>query len=516
MIETLLSLMLSVSVTTARQNNYRTSANTAETILTPSSVVGGGFRKLRSLSVDGQVYAQVLYVPALTIGGALHDTAFVATLHNSVYAFDVRTGVQLWTTNLGTPMSTWPNKGIQNLIQGNELGILSTPVIDESASRMYVVASGSGTGGSATWVLWKLNLLTGATVDSVTVAGSVSGTGSGGSTVTFSAQNHLQRTALTLANGKVYIGMGSYSDLNTYWGWIFSYDTTTMTRSAVWNAAPNGTEGGIWQSSAGIAVDPNTGDLITMTGNGHWDGVTDFGVSFVRLNSSLVLQDWFTPANNSTLNSEDWDLASGVAIIDPDSSQVFGGAKSGVVFNLLRSNMGHLQGGAGLAPQSFLTKAATSGQVHTGIYGGMYMNSVLYQPWVGDKIYAFTKSSASVFNTTAVTSAASYNLPGAVMTGSSNGTNNQIIWATVADSGAMTSAVPGRLLALNSTTLAPIWSSADLGRDGLGTFVKFNAPTVADGMVMVGTQDNAVVVYGMASSTQYRGLSTSRGQVVVR
>ncbi len=503
----LASRLLAVSVTTARQDNNRTSANTSEIILTPANIVSG-FGRLRSLAVDGPVYAQPLYVPGLTIGGASHDTLFAATLHNSVYAFDARTGVQLWTRNLGTPLSTWPNKGIQNLIQGDEIGIVSTPVIDEANSVMYVVCAGPLTLDDATWVLFKLNLLTGAVIGSgVSITGSFA-------SVTFAPRYHLQRTALTLEGGIVYVGFGSYSDLGTYQGWIMAYTGSTMTQSAVLCLACGGgaSGAGVWQSGAGIAA--AAGKLYLMTGNGTYDGITKFGVSFVRLSATLTVEDWFTPANNSTLNSEDWDMASGVAILDPNSTQVFGGSKSGVVFNLLRSNLGHLQGGGGLAPQSFLTKAATSGVVHTGIYGGMFMNNVLYQPWDADKIYAFTLS-GTTFNTTPVTSAASYALPGAVMTGSSNGSSNQIIWATTADSDSMVTAVDGVLRAFN-TSLTQIYASSGTSRDTLGTFVKFAAPTVADGMVFVATQDNAVRVYGLLTSTQTRGLVTSKGLVTVR
>ncbi len=93
-----------VSVIMQHNDLARTGANTSETILTPANVVTNSFGKLFTDSVDGQVYAQPLYVENLNIAGGTHNVVFVCTENNTVYAFDADTGgITYWQTNLGTP-----------------------------------------------------------------------------------------------------------------------------------------------------------------------------------------------------------------------------------------------------------------------------------------------------------------------------------------------------------------------------------------------------------------------------
>lgn len=87
----LFSLVLpaQVDVPTSQYNNSRTGANLAERVLTPRHVNGREFGKLRTLHVDGDVYAQPLFVSAVSIpGNGVRDLVFIATEHDSVYAFD--------------------------------------------------------------------------------------------------------------------------------------------------------------------------------------------------------------------------------------------------------------------------------------------------------------------------------------------------------------------------------------------------------------------------------------------
>jgi hypothetical protein len=131
-----------VNVTTANYTNSRINANVVETTLTRSAVSGGRFGKLGTFQVDGQVYAQPLYVSGLLIPGqGTKNVVVVATMNDSVYAMDADSpGVSkpLWHANLGSPV---PSAFIPDVNDVNpQIGVLSTPVIDPDAQVVYVVA----------------------------------------------------------------------------------------------------------------------------------------------------------------------------------------------------------------------------------------------------------------------------------------------------------------------------------------------------------------------------------------
>src|ERR1700730_9765564 len=140
------SAIAQVNVLTYHNDAARTGANLAETILRPSNVNSTTFGKLFSYNVDGYVYAQPLYVSGLTIPGkGTHNVLFIATEHNSVYAFDADSstgsGGLLWQTNLG-PSAATPNNDFgtrsgpyNNLVP--EVGITGTPVIDPDSQTLY-------------------------------------------------------------------------------------------------------------------------------------------------------------------------------------------------------------------------------------------------------------------------------------------------------------------------------------------------------------------------------------------
>jgi hypothetical protein len=93
-----------VSVLTQHNDNSRTGANLNEVSLNTSNVNVSTFGKLFSMPVDGFVFAQPLYMPNVKMLGSTHNVLFVATAHDSVYAFDADSGTQLWQKSLGTPV----------------------------------------------------------------------------------------------------------------------------------------------------------------------------------------------------------------------------------------------------------------------------------------------------------------------------------------------------------------------------------------------------------------------------
>src|SRR5580765_1939419 len=98
-----------VNVLTGHNDNARTGLNPNETILTPTNVNIYGFGKIFSRPLDGTPYAQPLYVSNLPIPGkGTHNVVFVATMHDSVYAFDADSnlgsnGPPLWQKSFINP-----------------------------------------------------------------------------------------------------------------------------------------------------------------------------------------------------------------------------------------------------------------------------------------------------------------------------------------------------------------------------------------------------------------------------
>ena len=262
---TALTVGAQVSVLTYHNDNRRTGLNTNETILNPTNVNSATFGKLFSYAVDGYVYAQPLYVPKLNIAGqGVHNVFFIATQSNTVYAFDAdsagATGGLLWKTNLGPPAGTtligvYTNKNFGTRYNGNaytdimpRVGITSTPVIDLLSATLYVDAfTGEVSGGVTNYFhrLHALNLTNGTerTFGPVTVAASVpgNGTGSVSGVLTFSAKQHSQRSALTLAGGILYVAFAGYADTDPYHGWLLGYNATNLTllTNYVFNTTPN-------------------------------------------------------------------------------------------------------------------------------------------------------------------------------------------------------------------------------------------------------------------------------------
>jgi len=508
----LVSIGSAVTISTAHVDNGRTGWNSSEATLTPTNVMAGKFGRLGSYSLDGFMQAQPLYIPGVTVSGATHTCLIAVTMHNTVNCFDALrpNTAALWSVNLGTTYAVGSTPGSGLLLYGTELGCVSTPVADVSNNRLYVVCSTN----TPAWKLWKLNLSTGATVSSVTITGQVAGTGDSGQSDTTSGGNvvfypayELQRAALTLHNDRVYIGFGSYVDTRPYHGWLFAYNTSDLSQAAVFCTSPNGYGAGLWGSSGGVSSDGTY--LYMPTGNASYDGVTQWGESVLKWDSDLNLIDWYTPSNWSSLDAADLDLSSGRAMLIPGTSRLVFGAKDYNIYNLNASNLGHLGGTA----QVFVTDADVIpdgfSAPHAGIYGGTLIPSGACFPNTTGKIYCFSRS-GSTFNTSPTLSTNSYAFPGAVLSSSSNGSSNTVIWATTDSVSSNTSAQAGTFRAFDAD-LNELYTDA-LG----GNIAKFSPPVVADGRVYVATFSNVLLVYGLLPSSQMFGLGSVSGQVTKR
>ncbi|MGH7486225.1 MAG: hypothetical protein ACREMY_11600, partial [bacterium] len=316
----------------------RDGANLQEFALTPANVNPATFGKLFSCSADAAIYAQPLWVANATIGGGTHNVIVAATMRDSVFVFDADANpcITYWQSRLVPAGETY--YGVSNAITKDiypDIGILGTPVIDSATNTVYVVTKTMTTQGAFVvhQRLHALNLADGSerpnSPTEIDSSVSVPGNCDGGSTVTFNTRKENQRPGLALVNGIVYVAWASHGDQDPYHGWIIGFNASDLSRATIFNTSPNMAEGmgycraGIWMSGGAPAAD-SANNLYVITGNGIWDGVSAFGDSFLRLNTSagLSVADWFTPANQLTLDAHDSDVGAGGAAMLVD--QPFG------------------------------------------------------------------------------------------------------------------------------------------------------------------------------------------------
>jgi hypothetical protein len=462
-------------VFTYHNNLSRDGSNVQEYGLTASSVTPTTFGKLFSCPVDGAVYTQPLWVPGLSIGGGTHNVIFVATQHDSLYAFDADASpcVKYWQVNLldtlhgGTAGETpiiWNDVGNCFGDIYPEVGVTGTPVIDPATSTIYLVSSSEvgNAGGNCSYNpgtfhrrLHALELVTGNEKFSgpVSIVASVPGLGDGssGGMVSLDPQKHHQRSGLALSGGIVYVAFAAHEDANPYHGWLLGYNALNVQiQHAVFNTTPNGGLGGIWAGGGAPAVDA-TGDVYVTTGNGIFDAnsttvpFNDYGDSILRLSPfsgvtsngvDLGLAGWFTPWDQAAISNVDADVGSGAVVLLPDQTtgpphllaQVGKGdpnAGQAIVFLIDRDNMGQFNAASNNVVQSFPATCC-------GLWGApAFWQNGLYFAGAYDGLKVFTfDPSTGLFNTTASSQSGNvFNFPDATPSISSQGASNGIVWA---------------------------------------------------------------------------------------
>jgi hypothetical protein len=466
----------------------RDGVNTQEYALNTSTVKAATFGKRFACAIDASAFAQPLWVANVAIGGGTHNVLVAATVHNTVYVFDADASPcqTYWSKSLLASGETWASSTDVNCSDvGPDIGIVGTPVIDPNTKTIYVVSK-SKNGATFHQRLHALSLIDGS--EKFNGPQEIAFT-SGGATFDPLRQN--QRPALALVNGVVYVAWGSYCDSGLYYGWMVGYNPSNLSQVSVFNDDATSGGGGIWMSGGAPAAD-SSNNIYLITGNGNWDGVSQFGDSFLKLSSGLTVSSFFTPTNQSALNGGDGDLGAGGAaiLVDQPGSVphlLVGGGKEGKLYVLNRDNLGG--SGDSNAVQSF--------SIGNGIYAtaAFWQNTLYIAPLQGN-LQALSLNPASGTFTVSPSSQSptGYGFPGATPSISSQGSTNGVVWTLERPD-----PVVGAILhAYDATNLATeLWNSTGNGADQAGVDVKFTVPTVANGKVYVGTATE-ISVYGLS------------------
>jgi hypothetical protein len=508
-----LTCQAQVLVTTFHNDQARTGQNLSEVVLTPSNVGVNSFGKLYSFPIQGNVYAQPLYVPGVQVNGTTHNVIYVATEHDVVYAFDADNGnpTPLWSASFtsadGTSVTTVPasDTGCPDLTP--ELGITGTPVIDMNSNTMYLVAR-TKESGSYFMRLHALDITSGAEKfgGPTVISATVPGTGEGGTTVSLNTFTQNQRAALVFSNNVLYIPFGSLCDTDPYHGWVLAYQpqNNLMVQLGAWNSTPNGLGGGIWGGGAAPAVD-GSGNLLLATSNGDYNfntGGTDISDTLVKLppvpaQGSWTPLDYFTPYNQGSLSQHNLDLGSGGTLLLPD--QPVGSAhvhlmtvagKQGTIYLVDRDNLG----GYNKINNSQIVQVIPNAML--GVMGmAAWWNNTVYYSGRNDVVRAFTFDPvAEQFSTTPTsTSPGTYQyILGSTPSVSANNTTGAILWTAENDAGTAV------MHAYDATNLGTeLWNSRLNGkRDGAGGGVRFMFPTIVNGKVYLAS-NNKLGIYGL-------------------
>jgi len=539
-----------VNVLTAHNDNSRTGQNLQEAVLTPANVSVGTFGKLFAYPVDGYVYAQPLYVANVPIPGqGLHNVVFVATEHDSVYAFDAddpATGL-LWSVSFLDPangVTTVPADDVHaadNLVP--EIGITSTPVIDGTSGTLYAVAKTKEVlgDGQVHYVqrLHALDITTGGerVASPVVIADtmvaddgsftyvsgpSVPGAGDGsldGLTVSFNAFTQLNRPALLLVGGVVYSAWGSHDDNPPYHGWILGHDALSLALVWVFNTTPNGRAGAVWMSGGGLAADA-AGQIYVATGNGTFAATGDFspayGDSVFKLAPDLTVVDFFTPFQQATLDADDMDFGSSGVLLLPDQPDaplhgLLAAGKTGAIYLINRDNLGGYQTCGEMCDN--VVQVLPDGTIGGAFGTPAYFNGlVYYQGCCGDVLKAFQLTQGLLSPGPVMQTSTAFGYPGSTPSISANGASNGIVWTLQVD--AYATSGPAVLHAYDAGNLAQeLYNSSQIPTDQLEGAVKFTVPTVANGKVYVGTQSSLAVFGVLPGGARWQqGIRCGKGE----
>jgi outer membrane protein assembly factor BamB len=520
-------MALAQDVLTWHNDSARTGQILEEHQLTPKNVNARTFGRLFAIRVDGKVDAEPLYVAHQRIyPGGLRNVLYVATEHDSLYAFDADNGQQLWHMTLLQPGETpSDNRNCGQITP--EIGITATPVIDRrrgAHGAIYVVTMTKNTTGEYAQKLHALDLMDGkeqpGSPEEIHASYVNDQDAGAGRIATFDPKQYAERAALLLDHGVVYTTWTSHCDHDPYNGWILGYDASTLKQVTALDITPGGKEGAIWQSGAGPAAD-FAGNVYLLSANGTFDtnlnprgfpSKGDFGNSFLKLsahNGKLTVEDYFTPFDVEKENALDMDLGSGGALVLPGMRDaaghiqhlVVGAAKDRNIYLLQRDAMGRFDPTGNQNAYQEIFKAL-KGSVYRG--QPAYFDGRLYLSSADDFLYAFRFIDARLGAEPVSHTLIKFGYPGAGLSVSANGKHDAIVWAVETSKGYQQG--PAVLHAYDAADLTRELYNSDQApgsRDRFGAGNKFITPMVAHGKVYVGTTEG-VGVFGLLPKSETR------------
>jgi hypothetical protein len=488
------------SFPTSHGDNARTGANTNEILLTPNNIDKNNFGRIFNYPLDYQALAQPLYVPNVNVPGkGVHNIVYVATMADTVYAFDAESNAvpnasPLWQVNFTNPSNGittasgpfLPCATTEDRGPGfTQEGIVATPAIDTSTNTIYVVAK-TLENGTVRHKLHALDLGTGQEKAGSPVTISATSTSNAGKVVEFNSLHQKNRPGLLLLNGIVYLAFGSnYCNDNNY-SWVLGYDATTLQQTGVFNTNPDHGLTSIWQAGGGLAADDD-GYIYPLTSEGHFDvdvGGQGYTHAVLKLSGDLDLVDYFIPGSVAFLNDNDLDLSGCSPVVLPDQNGPFrhviiASGKQGTIYVLNRDSLGMY------APNDPQVIQELVGVVSSMRGAPAYWNGRMYFSAKSDQLKVFSVSGGML-------SAAPIVMTPAKLTGahapsiSANGNKNGIVWVLNG----------GDLYAYDAISLKMLYNSHQLARDNLPAVSHFSTQTVANGRVYLATR-TTLEVFGL-------------------
>jgi len=487
------------SILTWHYDNLRTGANKAEVALTPSTVNYKTFGKLSTKPVDGYIVAQPLYVPNLDVAGqGVHNVVFVATMHDSVYAFDAddTSTSPLWYTSIFTysPAGATTVPAIVKKDPGTtgwtELGIVSTPVIDPVNGTLYLVAE-TYENSQVVHRLHALDITSGLEKlgGPTTIAAMYT---YNGVTTTFKDFFQMNRPGLLLTNGRIFIAWGSNGNNDPSQGWIMSYSALTLQPLGAVTLEPGRVLASIWQKGAGIAGDSD-GNLYAVTAEGPYVAGSNLSTSVVKFNHTNGVQvaDFFTPYNHSFLSAHDLDLT-GLLVLPiqpgPYPKEIIGIGKEGTIYLLNRTHMGGLCASC-TSGDTQIVQEIPQGAGKSGGNPTFWNRRVYFTPQTSPVLVYPVRNGTLV-------------VPPIKAPISMDGGGHSFITANGATGGILWLNNGGKIYALDAISFKTLYTTgqAPNQRDKVPPVPHFAAPIVADGKLFIGTM-NSLVTYGLLSNT---------------